>query len=217
MPPVTVGSWPLKPWFQIHEEDRSDPGGGGCIGERATRHSMGKGRVELPRLAAHDPKSCLSASSSTSPSTTERERANQPFAPDLLAEFLQSRRDGTSEHTLKFYHTCLKRFLGHELTARSTSEFLHNLKCRNAKHSYCRAIRALCGWLCKEGHLEDNPMGRVDAPKVAKRLLPTVTLEQLDVLLNAADNLRVIQPGSLALPPPYLGPPIDTLYCPGLF
>ena len=155
---------------------------------------MGKGRVELPRLAAHDPKSCLSASSSTSPSTTERERVdqkvNQLFTPELLTAFLQSRRDGTSEHTLKFYHSCLKRFLGHELTPRSINEFLHNLNCRNAKHSYYRAIRALCGWLCKEGYLEDNPMGRVDAPKVSKRPLPTVTLEQLDVLLSAADNPR---------------------------
>jgi len=155
---------------------------------------VGKGRVELPRLAAHDPKSCLSASSSTSPSTTERERVdqkvNQLFTPELLTAFLQSRRDGTSEHTLKFYHSCLKRFLGHELTPRSINEFLHNLNCRNAKHSYYRAIRALCGWLCKEGYLEDNPMGRVDAPKVSKRPLPTVTLEQLDVLLSAADNPR---------------------------
>jgi integrase len=33
-------------------------------------------------------------------------------------------------------------------------------------------------------------MGRVDAPKVSKRLLPTVTLEQLDVLLDAAANPR---------------------------
>ena len=33
-------------------------------------------------------------------------------------------------------------------------------------------------------------MGRVDAPKISKRLLPTVTLEQLDVLLDAAANPR---------------------------
>ena len=97
---------------------------------------MGKGRVELPRLAAHDPKSCLSASSSTSPRAAERERVNQLFTPDLLTAFLRSRRDGTSEHTLKFYHTCLKRFLGHELTSQSINEFLHNLNCGNAKHSY---------------------------------------------------------------------------------
>jgi len=66
-----------------------------------------------------------------------------------LTAFLQSRRDGASEHTLKFYHTCLKRFLGHELMFQSIDEFLHNLNCRNAKHSYYRAISALCGWLCK--------------------------------------------------------------------
>ena len=149
---------------------------------------MGKGRVELPRLAAHDPKSCLSASSSTSPRAAERERVNQLFTPDLLTAFLRSRRDGTSEHTWKFYHTCLKRFLGHELTSQSVNEFLHNLYCRNAKHSYYRAIRALCGWLCKEDYLQDNPTDRVDAPQVTKRLFSTVTLEQLDLLLMSGSD-----------------------------
>jgi hypothetical protein len=64
---------------------------------------MGKGRLELPRLAAHDPKSCLSASSSTSP------------------------------RTLKFYHRCLTRFIGHELASEHITEFLHGLDCGNAR------------------------------------------------------------------------------------
>ena len=91
-----------------------------------TGQSLGKGRVELPRLAAHDPKSCLSASSSTSPSSTNerqeinqivRKGVNQLLTSELLTEFLQSRRDGTSQHTLKFYHRCLRSFIGHEFTS----------------------------------------------------------------------------------------------------
>ncbi len=115
--------------------------------QKASKCSLGKGRVELPRLAAHDPKSCLSASSSTSPRrTNERQKVdqevNQLLTSELLTEFLQSRRDGTSEHTLKFYHRCLKRFIGHEFTPQDINDFLHNLDCGNAKHSYYRAIRA---------------------------------------------------------------------------
>jgi len=109
---------------------------------------------------------------------------------ELLNAFLQSRREGISQHTLTFYHNCLKRFIGHELTAQSINSFLHNLQCGNAKQSYFRAIRALCNWLCREGYLEDNPIRRVDAPKVATRLLPSITAEQLETLLQAADNLR---------------------------
>jgi|WetSurMetagenome_2_1015567.scaffolds.fasta_scaffold14556_2 hypothetical protein len=35
---------------------------------------VGKGGLEPPRLAAHDPKSCLSANSSTSPARTNYKR-----------------------------------------------------------------------------------------------------------------------------------------------
>jgi len=109
---------------------------------------------------------------------------------ELLTEFLQSRSDGTSEHTLKFYHRCLKRFIGHEFTPEDINDFLHNLNCGNAKHSYYRAIRALCNWLQGQRYITDNPMAGVDAPKVARRLLPAVTPEQMQTLMDAADNLR---------------------------
>jgi hypothetical protein len=128
---------------------------------------MGKGRVELPRLAAHDPKSCLSASSSTSPSAAERERVNQKvnqlFTPDLLTAFLRSKRDGTSEHTLKFYHTCLKRFLGHELTSQNINEFLHNLKDRGIVYS-----DRLLGW---HGRTQEGERGKRRIPPRIRRLM----------------------------------------------
>jgi hypothetical protein len=37
-------------------------------------YKVGKGGLEPPRLAAHDPKSCLSANSSTSPARTNYKR-----------------------------------------------------------------------------------------------------------------------------------------------
>jgi hypothetical protein len=56
-----------------HEEIPGDSQGRSHGRSQVSWYSLGKGRVELPRLAAHDPKSCLSANSSTSPSATERD------------------------------------------------------------------------------------------------------------------------------------------------
>ena len=77
-----------------------------------------------------------------------------------------------------------------ELTPQGINSFLSYLNCGNGKHAYYRAIRALCNWLEREDYIQSNPIKRVDTPKVAKKLLPSITSEQLDVLLTAADNLR---------------------------
>ena len=112
------------------------------------------------------------------------------LTPELLSAFLSSRRDGISKHTLTFYHNCLKRFIGYPLTPDGINEFLHSLDCGNAKHSYYRAIRALCNWLYRQGYLKENPIRLVDSPSVVKRLLPSITEQQLDILLEAIETLR---------------------------
>ncbi len=118
------------------------------------------------------------------------ERVNHWLTPELLSVFLGSRREGISKHTIAFYHTCLKSFIGYPLTPDGVSEFLHSLDCGNAKHSYYRAIRALCNWLYRQGYLKDNPIRLVDSPSVAKRLLPSITEQQLGILLEATETLR---------------------------
>ena len=54
---------------------------------------MGKGRLELPRLAAHDPKSCPSANSGTPPNTKSLKllTKSQQGQRDLLTKFLFNR------------------------------------------------------------------------------------------------------------------------------
>lgn len=84
----------------------------------------------------------------------------------------------------------MKRFIGYPLTPDGIGEFLHSLDCGNAKHSYFRAIRALCNWLCRQGYLKENPIRLVDSPSVAKRLLPSITEQQKDILLEATETLR---------------------------
>jgi len=67
---------------------------------------------------------------------------------------------------------------------------LANLNCGNAKASYYRAIRAFCNWATREGYLKANPLDRVDKPKLAKRILPSITAEQVQYLIDTVDNLR---------------------------
>lgn len=96
----------------------------------------------------------------------------------MLSVLLVSRRQGISKHTLLFYQRCFNKAIGIELTSEGISTLLSSLSCGNGKHAYFRAIRALCNLLTREGHLRENPIKRVDIPKVAKKLLASVTLEQ---------------------------------------
>lgn len=50
-------------------------------------------------------------------------------------------------------------------------------------------MRAPCIWLWRQGYISDKPIAKVDAPKTANQLLPSVTTEQKHILLECADNL----------------------------
>ncbi|MFC1962589.1 tyrosine-type recombinase/integrase [Chloroflexota bacterium] len=108
----------------------------------------------------------------------------------MLQEFLSSRRQGLSNHTLLFYQRCLSKAIGIELTAQGINSFLLSLACGNGKFAYYRAIRALCIWLHKCRYIDANPITLVDSPHVAKKILPSVTDEQVQLLLKAAETLR---------------------------
>jgi len=113
------------------------------------------------------------------------------FQANLLTLFVNSRRQGLSKHTLAYYKTCLKPFLqSYEITPEGINSFLANLNCGNGKASYYRAIRAFCNWATREGYLADNPLDRVDKPKPAKRIMPSITAEQVQYLIDTVDNLR---------------------------
>ncbi len=71
------------------------------------------------------------------------------------------------------------------------NEFLANRRCTTGgKHAYFRAIRAFANWLARNDYLEDNPLKKVDPPKPAKAILPSLTTEQVDHLIRRADNPR---------------------------
>ena len=114
-----------------------------------------------------------------------------PHYQRLLGEFLRSRRQGTSPRTIEFYKCCLKPFIDHyDLTSNDINTFLSNLTCGNGRNAYYRAIRAFCNWLYRQGHIGDNPIDRVDPPRMTKIILPSLTVEQVDYLIQCADTTR---------------------------
>ena len=100
---------------------------GRIVDAQAVGSVVGKGRLELPRLSAHDPKSCSSANSDTSP----RERA---WAAGRLW-WVNYSIGVTASHTVFRLH-CLE-----ELAAQSAGLALLNnevggvVECHEAAHS----------------------------------------------------------------------------------
>ena len=64
------------------------------------------------------------------------------------------------------------------------------MTCGNGKFAYYRAIRVFYIWLYRNGHIENNPIQFVDSPHVARKLLPSITEPQIDILIEATDILR---------------------------
>jgi len=68
--------------------------------------------------------------------------------------------------------------------------YLSNLTCKNGKNAYYRAIRAFCNWLYRQSYIKDNPITRVDPPKMTRIILPSLTHEQVAYLIEQVDNIR---------------------------
>jgi len=77
-----------------------------------------------------------------------------------------------------------------ELTPVSINTFLSRLTCTNGKNAYYRAIRAFCNWLYRQGLIKDNPITKVDPPKMRKIILPSLVPEQVEHLIHQAENIR---------------------------
>jgi len=109
----------------------------------------------------------------------------------LLNAFLQSRRQGSSIRTIEFYECCLRPFiLNYELTTDGINQFLHDLRCGNGKHGYYRALRAFCNWLYSNDYVKYNPIKKVDPPKQSRKLLPCLNEDQVEYLIEQAENIR---------------------------
>ena len=113
------------------------------------------------------------------------------FQDNLLTAFCRFRREGLSPRTIEFYEHCLAPFINsYPITSEVINRFLSSLACGNAKLNYYKAITVFIHWLLRMGHIQDNPLAQVDKPIPAKRLLPSVTEKEVDILISAAENLR---------------------------
>ncbi len=113
------------------------------------------------------------------------------LAPDDISTFLATAKK-THYYTL-FYialFTGMRRGELLALTWANINLFLSELSCRNGKNAYYRAIRTFCNWLYRQGYIKDNPIARVDAPKMTKVILPSLTYKQVEYLIQQAENIR---------------------------
>ena len=122
-----------------------------------------------------------------------------PTSYELVSKFIQSRRQGLSPETIRFYQEYLTRasvVVGLDVTGQDITHFLNSLQCSGGgKHAYFRALRAFYNYLYspKSGYSfnsQNNPMLIVDSPKREQRIMPSVNAEQLEYLISMVDNIR---------------------------
>ncbi|MBI4294639.1 MAG: tyrosine-type recombinase/integrase [Chloroflexi bacterium] len=120
-------------------------------------------------------------------------------ADRAITQFLSSRREGLSSTTIDFYKAYLVRSvpqLGLTPTPSAVNALLNSLSCSSGgKHAYFRALRVFYRWVYSPRSGLDmrgrtNPMEWVDAPKVPKLILPSLSREQVEVLISKARNIR---------------------------
>ena len=114
--------------------------------------------------------------------------------------FLESRQQGLSLGTINgFYAKYLCKavpILGLIPTPKQINRFLSALSCSpGGENAYFRALRAFYNWVYSprsEFDLrgKENPIVWVDAPKVPKLILPSLSKEQTELLITRARDMR---------------------------
>jgi site-specific recombinase XerD len=121
------------------------------------------------------------------------------LAPCLIDQFIASRRSSLSPRTIQSYRDVLRlanEVISLEIVPEDIQRFLDQKQCTNGgKHGYFRVLRAFYNWLYsrKSGYglqLQDNPILGVDAPKVEKKILPSLSLDQVEQIIDLATNTR---------------------------
>ena len=127
------------------------------------------------------------------------QRTHNCASSTLINEFIDSRPEGLSPLSIKYYRAYLNRSISVvslNTSGRDIIAFMKSLKCSpGGKHSYYRTLKTFYNWLYsrKSGYhlnIQDNPILDVDAPKLERKILPSLTPEQLDLVMEQACCLR---------------------------
>jgi len=128
------------------------------------------------------------------------QRTENASPNELIERFIESRPSGLSPLTIhRSYRLYLKRareVIGFEVTGRDIQSFINSRNCSNSgKHAYFRNIKVFYNWLYspKSGfglNSQANPIIIVEPPKVEKKILPSLTAEELDYVINHAQCIR---------------------------
>jgi site-specific recombinase XerD len=117
---------------------------------------------------------------------------------DYLALFLQSRQArGVSPRTLRYYQERLSKFLAHvnyiSADRQEIEKYLSSIPPNQyglaTRHASYRAIKVFYRWLSTEYELP-NPVTGVAAPILGKPILPSLTREQVELLIEQAETVR---------------------------
>jgi integrase/recombinase XerC len=102
----------------------------------------------------------------------------------------------TIEDTYKCYLNLSCDVIGLDITGDDINRFIKSRKCSDGgKHAYYGVIRNFYNWLYsrKSGFdlaRDENPILDADAPKVEKKILPSLTLEQVEEIISQAKCIR---------------------------
>jgi site-specific recombinase XerD len=129
----------------------------------------------------------------------ERTNTDSVSGEKVVSQFLDSRREGISLQTIAFYRHYLTKAIAKLGLSPKTSQinyYLAHLNCSSGgKHAYFRAIRVFYNWLYSPSsglklRPEDNPILWVDAPKLPRLIMPSLSSEQVHFLIDTCPNLR---------------------------
>jgi integrase/recombinase XerC len=116
-----------------------------------------------------------------------------------LQLFLKSRREGISPNTIRDYRITLSKalsYLGLEPNTKTINRFFTTLPCSlGGKYGYFKCLRAFYNWLYspRSGmnfRVEDNPITWIEAPKRPQLILPSLTREQVEMLITKVATIR---------------------------
>ena len=124
----------------------------------------------------------------------------RPKKPDknYLDLFLQSRQArGVSPQTLRYYRERLSKFIARvnyvNADRQDIEKYLNSIPPNQyglaTRHASYRAIKVFYRWLSTEYELS-NPVAGVAAPILGKPILPSLTKEQVKLLIEQAETVR---------------------------